>query len=260
MNTEMINETEIKKTFDLKKHHTIQEVKVVSADKAQAQIETYVKQLEAEGYEVNVRMVGNQVLIDKRKKENDTIIDGHFWVEYRGKNIDLTTDRLVEIIKPKKERLVYLPVALEEGLEFYNQQLEEMKAKHIAKGYDWNEVIADAMTIYGLGKFSSFDCFKGVMVLKELYGDEAVVRYGQLGVLRPNGMIYWYFGHPDEPKELWIKEENSNEYIKTETPASKYPNLIYDPRTPPIIKKQKPNEVCNCGSTKKFKKCCGKNI
>lgn len=263
MMTEQPTEQEIRKTFNLKSHHNVEGVKSCSGeDQARKELDRIIAEAEAEGYECKIRRVGNQIHIDKQKKSADFIIDGHFWVEYKGKNIDLTMDQTAERMKQNGHRLVYLPVEQAEGEAFYYTQLAETQARHIAKGHNWDEWIDDVMENYRNGFLGDFDCFQGVVVLKQLYGDEAIIKYGQVGALKPDGNIYWYFGHPDEPKNLWIKKQSAtfrDDYLKYETPASRFPHLIYDPRTPPKVKKQKPNEVCLCGSGKKFKKCCGKN-
>ena len=253
-------EQEIRKNFNLKTHHQLEGVKSCnSADKAQQEIDRIIAEAEAEGYECKVRRVGNQIHIDKQKKNSEKIIDGHFWVEYKGKNIDLTMDQTAERIKRNGHRLVYLPVSVEDGLGFFNYQMEETKKRHLAKGYIWEEWLEDAIQNYENGLLGDFDCLQGAVVLKHKYGDEATIRYGQIGALKPDGKIYWYFGHPDEPKEMWEKTQGSTDYIRTETEPSRHPNLIYDPRTPPKSKKQGRNDKCLCGSGKKFKVCCGKN-
>jgi uncharacterized protein (UPF0335 family) len=260
MNIKNITNEDVKQAFNLKKHQSIDKIEKCSGSKAdqEAELQRIIAEAEAEGYRVNVRRVGNMVHIDKQKPSTDKIIDGHFWVEYKGKNIDLTTDELATKIKGKKDRMVYLPVDEAEGQAFYEEVYNRLRDKHIAKGYDWDEWIEDAVEKYENGFLGSFDCVQGAIVLKTKYGDQAKIRYGQVGALQPDGLIFWYFGHPDEPKEMWEKPRDQTNFMSHKTNPSSHPALIYDPRTPASFKKQKPNEKCLCGSTKKFKVCCGR--
>lgn len=258
MNNTQITEQDVKQAFNLKKHQSINEITKCSGADAKKELDRIIAEAEAEGYKCNVRRVGNMVHIDKQKINTDKIIDGHFWVEYKGKNMDLTTDELAQTIKGKGDRLVYLPVAEADGLEFYDKIYNRLRDKHIAKGYDWNEWIDDAIEKYENGFLGSFDCVQGAIILKTKYGDEAKIRYGQVGALQPDGLIHWYFGHPDEPKEMWEKDQGTQDFVSRRTNPSSHPTLIYDPRTPAKVKKQKPNEKCLCGSGKKFKICCGR--
>lgn len=264
MSIAKLTETEIRKNFNLKKHQEVEGVKSCRGmNEADAEIKRIVAQAEAEGYEVRVKKVGNQIHIDKTKRTiEEKIIDGHFWVEYRGKNMDLTTDVLIERMKRKGDRCVYLPAPQPEADEFIEKVYNRLREKHIAKGYDWEEWVDEMVERYESGDLSSFDCVGGAMVLKRKLGEEAKIRYGQVGAVDKDGMIYWYFGHPDEDKSLWEKPQGTDikkdGYCFHKTHISRHSSIIYDPRTPPLIKKQKPNEKCLCGSSKKYKVCCGK--
>jgi hypothetical protein len=263
MMTEQPTEQQIRNTFGLKKHQEIEGVKKCDARGADAEIQRIIAEAEAEGYEVKIRRNGNQIHIDKVKKDTgDKIIDGHFWVEHQGKNKDLTTDALVEKMKRNGHRCVYLPAPQPQAEEFITMVYDRLKTRHLAKGGLWEEWIEEVEDMYDCGELGSFDCVQGAMVLKKKLGDGAKIIYGQVGALRPDGMIHWFFGHPDETPDLWEKLQgnsmNKPGYCSHLTPASRFTNLIYDPRTPASVKKQKPNEKCLCGSGKKFKVCCGK--
>jgi len=260
MNTEITMQEmqDVRNAFNLKKHQTIEAISKINAGEADTELRRIVAELEAEGYSVKVRREGNNVYIDKTKKHNYTkSIDGHFWIEYKGRNFDITTDDIAKKMKKNKHRMVYLPVADELAQGFYDKIYNRLRDTHIAKGYDWNEWIEDVVESHERGELRDYDCVQAIILLKTKYGEQAKVRYGQVGALRSDGMVDWYFGHPDDTQDEWEKGDDAV-YKKHLNPVSNYPHIIYDPRTPASCKKQKPNEICLCGSTKKFKVCCGK--
>ena len=53
--------------------------------------------------------------------------------------------------------------------------------------------------------------------------------------------------------EAMVAQSSPPTVVAPETPS---PLTVVPPRPPPV-RKQKPNEPCQCGSQKKFKKCCG---
>jgi hypothetical protein len=248
----MATKQQIIKNLKLKAHQKLEDIKHFNKEDANAELQRIIAEAEAEGYKCNIKRIGNQIHIDKIKINNKTekIVDGHFWVEHNGQNIDLTTDNLIEAMKRNGHRCVYLPAPQPEADQFINMVYDRLKEKHIAKGGIWEEWLEDVTERYENGCLNSFDCVAGAMVLKNKLGDNAKIVYGQVGALKPDGFIHWYFGHPDEPPTLWEKDNSKEmkpEYITTLTPASRFPNLIYDPRTPELKpKKNKKRKINKC--------------
>ena len=222
-----------------------------------------VEDARRKGCEVVVKQDGNHFHVEQINVfTSDQHIDGHFWVTHQGKIYDVTSAEHVERMKRVGHRAVYLPAPEPHAENFIKKVIGDLRRNTEMRGGCWEDNITVNQMRYENGMLSGFDCVQGALVLKRMLGDEAKICYGQFGSLKPDGMIYWFFGHPHEPPSIWQKKKGEQEFIDTETHSSTHPTLIYDPRTPEIVKppKQKPNDKCACRCGKKYKMCCGRLI
>jgi hypothetical protein len=226
----------------------------------------YIQDLIAEHGEENVnveRLATGEIFISiNRWKHGDICIDGHFWVEDpKGKILnDLTGKVHIDKFHQNGHSAVYLRANPSDEARFISKKMKEVVAKNIAK-HGGNVEQYYASVEKELEKHiregkAGYDCFQNATLTA--YKTGGVIRYGHFGAMFPDGNIYWYFGHPDNTYEEFEKRKDgaNAKFHNYDTHKSQHPSaIIVSP--PRLVKKQKPNEKCACGSGNKFKKCCG---
>jgi hypothetical protein len=228
------------------------------------QFEAYVKGLIAEHGEDNVKievLAGGQVSINvNRIKKSDMVVDGHFWVEdpKTGKIIgDHTGQEHVAKFHRNGHSAVYMRANPADEARYIAERMAVVQ-KNIDKHFDgeegyWNSIDRELQTHLRNGT-GGYDCVQNATLIAHKTGFP--LRYGHFGALKPDGKIYWYFGHPTNTYEDFEKSRTAGKggFKDGETHKSQLPKSAI---IVPPIKKQKPNEICACGSGKKHKKCCG---
>lgn len=158
-------------------------------------------------------------------------IDGHFWVE--DEEGDVICDRTGETHRKKMasrgDIAVYLPANQADEERFIREQYEAVTRKNIDDNYGGDEeYYYDELSKKDL---HSFDCYQNAMLVAYLSKGKGRVRFGFFGALKPDGMIYWYFGHPANTYDDFLADPQFNqrpEDIKNnyETHIKQHPELV----------------------------------
>jgi len=125
------------------------------------------------------------------------IIDGLFWCEDEEGNVvnDVTGNNIIADLSKScpqfygKATPIYMSAQPEDEERFIQQEMK-MIDRNIAKNgaknyYDYLDSIS----------MNGFDCFQNAVLTHHKTGSR--IRYGHFGLLKPDGFIYWLFGHPD---------------------------------------------------------------
>ena len=219
------------KMFNSTKSRTIEEIrskkndgyKEMSASKAD--LLRYVAELEEEHGVGNVNMeilANGQVHISTTNfVTQEEIIDGHFWVETPDGEVynDLTGAEHVAKFEARGETAVYLPANPDDEARFIAKKMKLVQENidKVGSEEEYYQSLANK-------RMNGFDCFQNATLMAYQTGYR--MRYGHFGAMKPNGMIYWYFGHPRNKYEDFEVKKDKKDYKSGDTHYSNHPYLL----------------------------------
>ena len=220
------------KMFNSTKSRTIEEIRNSNCDNCvestgnKAKLLKMIAELEEEHGVGNVNveiLAGGQVHITTNEFQYnlaEEIIDGHFWVETPDGEVynDLTGAEHIARMEAKGDTPVYLPANHDDEARFIAYKML-MVQKNIDKlgEEDYYRALANK-------RMTGFDCFQNATLMAYQTGYR--MRYGHFGAMKPNGMIYWFFGHPKNKYEDFEVKKDKKDYKSGETHYSDIPYLL----------------------------------
>jgi hypothetical protein len=168
---------------------------------------------------------GTFAIVENRWVDRPKHIDGHFWVEDADGNIinDITMLPHQQKFEAKGEKVVRYHPSPEDEARYIQHKYDDITATNISHYESEDAYYADLAS----KDLHSFDCYQNAMLTAYRTGHR--VRFGFIGALKPNGMIYWYFGHPDNTYDDFEGDPNQSfQEIKNtrETHISSHPQLV----------------------------------
>ena len=197
----------------------------------------------------------------------DYTFDLHFWTTVSGRIVDKTlpqTEMLYRVSSSVKGgQWVYLPDPKERTDKIVEEHLRDITDRLAKKGKTLDQAVMEGR---GGKNDRVLSCFPSAYCYAKENARAQMVS-GCFGYIEiDTGLVKWLFGHPDNEENAW-KHYESDELIDYRTDPADHEGLIRSTHfgTRPVVvcketgKKAKPNEKCPCGSSKKYKKCCGSN-
>jgi len=191
----------------------------------------------------------------------DYTIDLHFWTTENGRIEDKTLSQTEMIYRSEiRGQWVYLPYPKETTDRIVSEHIADITASLEKKGRTLDQALKNGRGGKNDGVLMCFP--SAYCYAKENAGAE--IQSGCFGYIDEDGLVKWLFGHPDNDEKDWRHHE-SDPIIDYRTDPAELVGLIRSTHfgVKPVLicketgKKAKPNDKCPCGSSKKYKKCCG---
>lgn len=155
------------------------------------------------------------------------VIDGHFWIEKPNGEVynDFTGKKIIDKWLSYQENWgeipIYLPAEKADEERYIKQRLANTELEFRKCG--GKEIYFNSLSNLEL---HDRDCYFNTILTNFKTGFK--IRYGHFGMMKPNGMIYWIFGHPRNTFDDFEVNGEKNDSPKNEgeTHYSTHPYLV----------------------------------